>query len=173
MWQVTSQVRPTNGNKCYDDCLKKKNFKVVSFLSCSRAYACFAFKCKWSCSYQWTFHLTKIKKRAYFLTLSRLRDTSKHLITGLSPLTGLPARYYGSVCSVWRRNTNITSRKTMPKYLCHFLAPRYVRSISRGRCGSATCFTSLFWRGKPRQSGAEQTTGSFSYMRSYSVKNKK
>lgn len=63
----------------------------------------------------------------------------------------------------------------MPKYLCHFLAPRYVRSISRGRCGSATCFTSLLllWRGKPRQSVAEQqAAASSSCTRSYSVKTK-
>ena len=77
-------------------------------------------------------------------------------------------------CGVWRPYISINKwLKQCPKYLCHFSAPRLVRSISRGRCGSATCFTSLLllWRGQPRQSGAEQqATGSYSCLRSSSFR---
>lgn len=52
-----------------------------------------------------------------------------------------------------------------PKYLRRFLTPRYVRGAWRGRCGSATCFTSLSlrWRGKPQQQreAQQQATGAF------------
>lgn len=52
----------------------------------------------------------------------------------------------------------------------NFSAPRYVRSISRGRCGSANGFTSLWSLWKPRQTGAgPQTSSSTSSAKGKSV----
>lgn len=54
----------------------------------------------------------------------------------------------------------------------NFSAPRYVTSISRGRCGSAICFTSLWWLWEPPPTGAGQRTAASLSCTSQSVKEK-